>query len=65
MRYDREMARRTVEARLFEAVLVVLAAAGCQRQGPSEPVQPQPRGPADSDPWGMMGVRRNHRNLCG
>lgn len=45
------MRRRTVEARLFDAVLVVLAAAGCQRPGPSEPAQPQPGGSAAPDPW--------------
>jgi hypothetical protein len=56
MRYDREMLRRTVEARLFDAVLVVLAAAGCQRPGPSEPVHPQPRAPAAPDPWGSTAV---------
>lgn len=46
------MRRCTVEARLFDAVLVVLAAAGCQRPAPSEPSQP--RGPAGVDPWGSQ-----------
>src|SRR5687767_4409896 len=42
------MPRRTVESRLFDAVLVVLAT-GCQPLPPSQPTPP--RGPTGPDPW--------------